>query len=192
MSAQAIPFFTPEQYLQIDRASECRNEYMDGHIYAMAGGSPAHSFLAGAIIRELGVALLNRGCLVGNSDLRVRAADRGPYFYPDATVFCGDAETAGEDDIALNPTLIVEVLSKSTEAFDRGEKFAQYRKIDSLKEYVLVSQSEPRIETFVRSEQRAWTFTEFAGLEAICRLASVDCNIPVAAIYKGIKLDQAS
>jgi len=190
MSAQAIPSFTPEQYLEIDRASECRNEYLDGHIYAMAGGSRTHAFLAGAIIRELGGALRNRGCLVGSSDLRVGVEERGPYFYPDVTVFCGDAATAGEDDIAANPTLIIEVLSKSTEAFDRGEKFAYYRKIESLKEYVLVSQTEPRVETFVRSEQGGWTFTEFAGLDAVCRFASVGCNVPVAAIYEGIELEE--
>src|SRR5271165_6806610 len=100
MSAQAIPSFTPEQYLEIDRASQCRNEYLDGHIYAMAGGSPAHSYLAVAIISELRQALRNRGCQVANCDLRVRTSERGPYFYPDATVFCGEADTSGEDDIA--------------------------------------------------------------------------------------------
>jgi Uma2 family endonuclease len=105
-------------------------------------------------------------------------------------VSCGDAETAGEDDIALNPTLIVEVLSKSTEAFDRGDKFAFYRKIESVREYVLVSQTEPRVETFVRSEQGSWRFTEFFGLDAVCHFASVDCNIPVAAIYEEIELDE--
>jgi Uma2 family endonuclease len=192
MSAQALPFFTPEQYLQIDRASECRNEYLDGHIYAMAGGSRAHAYLAGEIIIELGQALRKRGCRIVPSDLRLRASERGPYFYPDVTVICGKAQPAGESDIVTNPTLILEVLSKSTEAFDRGEKFAWYRKIDSLKEYVLVSQSEPRIETFVRSEQGRWTFTEFAGLDAICRFASVDCNIPLAAIYEGIELDESA
>ncbi|MGD1068703.1 MAG: Uma2 family endonuclease [Bryobacteraceae bacterium] len=192
MSAQAIPFLTPEQYLEIDRAAERRSEYLDGHIYAMAGGSRTHSYLAVAIAAELRQALRNRGCEVGNSDLRVRVSERGPYFYPDAVVSGGDAETAGDDDIALNPTLIVEVLSKSTEAFDRGDKFAWYRKIESLREYVLISQTSPRVETFVRSEQGGWTFTEFAGPEAICRFASVDCSIPVAAIYQGIKLEQAS
>jgi Uma2 family endonuclease len=192
MSAQAIPTFTPEQYLEIDRASECRNEYLDGHIYAMAGGSRTHAFLAGAIILELGQALRKRGCRVVPSDLRLRTSERGPYFYPDVTVICGQAQPAGETDIVTNPTLILEVLSKSTEAFDRGEKFAWYRKIDSLKEYVLVSQTEPRVETFVRSEQGGWTFTEFAGLDAVCRFASIGCDIPVAAIYEGIELEQAS
>jgi Uma2 family endonuclease len=190
MSAQALPFFTPEQYLQIDRAAERKSEYLDGHIYAMAGGSRTHAYLEGAVIRELGQALVDRGCLVVPSDLKVRISERGPYFYPDVTVICGKAQPAGESDIVTNPTLILEVLSKSTEAFDRGEKFAQYRKIESLKEYVLVSQTEPRIETFVRSEQGGWTFTEFAGLDAVWRLASVDCDFPLAAIYKGIEFDE--
>ncbi len=183
---------TAEEYLEIDRAAECRSEYLDGQMYSMMGNNRTHSFLACAIGSELSRASRGRKCGVAICNLRVGVSPRGPYFYPDAAVFCGDAETAGEDDIALDPTLIVEVLSKSTEAFDRGEKFAWYRKIDSLKEYVLVSQSEPRIETFVRSEQSSWIFTEFAALDAICRFASVDCNIPLAAIYEGIDLKPTS
>jgi Uma2 family endonuclease len=157
----------------------------------MASGSSAHAFLSLAIGSELRQALRNRGCHVGGSNLRVRVSERGPYFYVDGTVTCGKAQTAGDNDIALNPTLIVEVLSKSTEAFDRGDKFGHYRKLESLKEYVLVSQTEPRVETFVRSEDGRWTFTEFAGTEAICRFASIDCDIPVAAIYEGIELGSA-
>src|SRR5258708_5204984 len=103
MLAHAIPFFTPEQYLDIDRASECRSEYLDGHICAMAGGSRAHAYLAVAIASELRLALRNRGCQVGGSDLRLRVSERGPYFYPDATVTCGEARTAGENDVAINP-----------------------------------------------------------------------------------------
>jgi Uma2 family endonuclease len=180
---------TAEAYLEIDRAAEWRSEYLDDRMYSMAGSSRTHSFLAGAIGSELSRALRGRRCGVAICNLRTGVSARGPYFYPDAAVFCGDAETAGEDDIALNPTLIVEVLSKSTEVFDRGDKFALYRKIESLKEYVLVSQTEPRVETFVRLEQGGWTFTEFVGPDAVCRFASVDCNIPLAAIYEGIELE---
>jgi Uma2 family endonuclease len=191
MSAHAIPFFTPEQYLEIDRVSECRSEYLDGHIYAMAGGSRAHAYLAVAIASELRLALRNRECRVAGSDLRVRVSETGPFFYPDATVICSKDQSSEQNDIAINPALIVEVLSKSTEAFDRGDKFAHYRRIESLREYVLVSQSEPRVETFVRSEDGRWIFTEFAGIDAICRFAGIGCDIPVAAIYEGIELASA-
>jgi Uma2 family endonuclease len=139
------------EYIAPEAKSEIRHEFLNGDVFAMAGGTPEHSVLAGATIRELGVALRGRPCHVFTSDLRVRVAATGLVTYPDVTVICADLESHPEDrSTILNPLVLVEVLSDSTEAYDRGAKAAHYRRIDSLREYVLISQNEPRIEVFRR------------------------------------------
>ena len=144
MSAQAQPRLTPAQYLEAERAAEFKHEYYNGQMYARPGGSLEHCLIAGNIIAELHTMLRKRHCAVSSSDLRLRVSPDGLYTYPDVIVICGDPRFADDQrDTLLNPELIVEVLSPSTEAYDRGFKSAQYRTVESLEEYALVSQAEP-------------------------------------------------
>src|SRR5262249_9165559 len=140
-------WLTPEQYLEIERAAEFRSEYYNGRMYAMSGGSLRHARIILNLGGELRAALKGGPCSATVSDLRLRVAPDGLYTYPDIVVCCGEPQLAdGYSDMILNPTLIVEVLSPSTEAYDRGFKSAQYREIESLQEYGFVSQSEARVE----------------------------------------------
>jgi Uma2 family endonuclease len=153
-----------EEYLREEQKELQKHEWIDGEVYAMTGGSPEHARLQGRLIRLIGTARAGRPCEVFSADLRVRSRATNIATYPDITVVCGKLETDLEDgDAATNPTLIVEVLSPSTEAYDRGKKFAHYRRIASLREYVLVSQDSPIVEVFAgakpttgRCSRRAW------------------------------------
>jgi Uma2 family endonuclease len=183
MSAQAQPRLTPEQYLDAERSAELRHEYYNGHIYAMSGGSYQHFQIIGNITAELHAKLKKQPCAVGSSDLRLRVSPDGLYTYPDVIVICGDPKFADDQhDTLLNPALIVEVLSPSAEAYDRGFKSAQYRTVESLEEYALVSQSEPRVEVF-RRQSGGWLLSEAVGFEAVCHFESLDCALPLADIY---------
>lgn len=184
MSAQPQPRLTPEQYLDTERSAEFRHEYYSGHTYAMSGGSYQHFQIIGNITAELHARLKKRPCTVGSSDLRLRVSPDGLYTYPDVVVICGDPRFADDRrDTLLNPGLIVEVLSPSTEAYDRGFKSAQYRTVESLEEYALVSQAEPRVEVFRRQPGGHWLLSEAVGLESVCHFESLDCAVPLAEIY---------
>ena len=190
MSAQAQPRLTPEQYLEIERAAEFRNEYYNGRMYAMSGGSFPHALVIANFARQLCNALEKRPCSVASSDLRLRVSPGGLYTYPDIVVVCGEPKFAdGEKDTLLNPTFIAEVLSPSTEAYDRGFKATQYRTLASLREYAFVSQAEPRVEVFRRQSSGDWLLSECFGLETVCRLDSVECQIPLASIYEKVTFD---
>jgi Uma2 family endonuclease len=170
------------EYLAAEQASEVKHEYLRGEVFAMAGGTLEHSRLAVNLQGELRSALAGRRCHVFNSDARLRIVETDRSTYPDAMVVCGQVQRAGDDhDAVTNPVVIVEVLSDSTEAEDRGDKFAHYRRIPSLREYVLVSQKAPRIEIF-RREGDHWTFTE-AGRGEIARFASLEVDVSVDAVY---------
>jgi Uma2 family endonuclease len=187
MSAQPQTRLTPEQYLEIDRASEFRNEYYDGRMYAMSGGTHRHALIIFNLGSELRNIVKKRRCMVTSSDVRVRVAPGGLYTYPDLVVVCGEPKYAdGRRDTLLNPRLIVEVLSPSTEAYDRGFKSAQYRALESLEEYALVSQSEPRVEVFRRQPGGQWLLSEFAGLDALCRFESVDAVVALSEVYDNV------
>lgn len=184
MAAQHIPRLSPTQYLEIERAADFKSEYYRGEMFAVSGGTYAHALIGNNFSAELRSALKGHSCSAVGSDLRIRTGERGLYTYPDATVICGEPEFAdGRKDTLANPFLIVQVLSKSTEAHDRGLKFAEYRLIDSLREYVLVSQTEPRVETFLRQPGGEWIMTEFVGFESLCILRSLEITIPLAEIY---------
>jgi Uma2 family endonuclease len=186
MSAQSIPRLTPEQYLAIEREADIRHEYFDGQMFAMSGGTYAHAALIANLIRRLSQALDGVSCRVLASELRVRTSPDGLYTYPDIVGICGAPRFADDQkDTLLNPVLLIEVLSKSTEAHDRGFKFMSCRRIESLREYALVSQSEPRLEVFERRDGE-WFLRESAGLDAVCRFASVGCEISLADIYRDI------
>jgi Uma2 family endonuclease len=191
MSAHAQPRLTPEQYLEIERAAEFRSDYYDGRMYAMSGGCPRHAFINGNLVRELGNAIKQRPCSVAASDLRLRVGSGVLYTYPDVIVVCGEIKVAhGHSDTLTNPTVVAEVLSPSTERYDRGVKSVQYRTIDSLQEYALISQSEARMELFSRQSSGRWLLSEFVGLNAICKFESLDCSVALADIYHNITFDE--
>jgi len=190
MSAQSTARLTPEQYLELERAAlDVRSEYYNGRMYAMSGGTHPHAIVIANLARRLGNGLEKGPCVVTTSDMRLRVSKTGLYTYPDIIVVCDPPQYGdGRHDTVLNPTLIIEVLSPSTEAYDRGFKFAQYRALESLKEYALVSQSEPRVEIFRRQPSGDWLLSEAAGMDAVCRFDSVNCTIAVKDIYDKVTL----
>jgi Uma2 family endonuclease len=174
---------TYAEYLAAEATSDVRHEYLNGEVWEMAGGTLEHSALAAAVIGELRVELQGKPCRVYTSDARLHILATGLSTYPDASVVCGRTETAPDDANAMvNPVLLVEVLSDNSEAYDRGAKAAHYRRIPSLKEYMLVSQGEPLIEVYRRGEGGRWELREARSGEAI-ELASVGVNLQVSAIY---------
>lgn len=175
--------FTYDEYLAQERTSETKHEFLAGEIFAMAGGTPEHARLAVNVSSELRAQLRRRPCAVFSSDLRVRVLATGLSTYPDVSVVCGKIERdPADEDVAVNPVVLIEVLSDSTEAYDRGEKFAHYRRIPSLKEYVLVSQRDRRIEVFRRNADDTWTLHETCE-HGRAKLASIDCELPVDEVY---------
>lgn len=172
------------EYVAAEARSEVRHEFIDGCVYAMAGGTPEHAALGAALARELGLALRGKPCRVFSSDLRVRIDATGLTTYPDLSVVCGKLETSPYDRQALlNPIVLVEVLSESSEAYDRGRKAANYRRIETLAEYVLVSQSEPLIEVHRRNERGHFELFEARKGQHV-ELASLGISISVDAVYE--------
>jgi Uma2 family endonuclease len=185
MSARALPpSLTDEKYLDLENSAEERHELYDGHMYAMAGTSRSHRLIIVNLAGEFRNAFKNRSCEVSATDARVRVSMGGTYFYPDVVVVCDEPKLLGDaTDTLLNPILIVEVLSSSTEAWDRGLKFARYRKLESLQEYVLAAQDRPSVEIYRRQPSGEWLLSEVSGLDGTCHFNSVDCSIPMAEIY---------
>ncbi len=191
---QTVPFITPEEYLRLERAAEYKSEYFAGEIFAMAGGTTPHSWIATNVAGELRERLKGNKCTPFNSDLRVLSPATGLYTYPDVSVFCMPLEYAIADDkqeTVTNPTLLVEVLSDSTEAYDRGTKFAHYRSIPSFAEYVLVSQKEPIVEVFFKTPEGRWELTPVAGLDGSVPLRSLGIELPLAEVYRGVTFPAA-
>jgi Uma2 family endonuclease len=183
MSAAHPVFHAFGDYVQLEANSPIKHEYLAGQIYAMAGGTPEHAALAMAVGAKLTLALEGGRCRVYGSDLRIRVSTTGLATYPDVSVVCGPREVDPEDKNSVtNPTLLVEVTSKSTEEYDRGEKFEHYRAIPSLREYVLVSHREPSIEVRRRNDDGTWT-THVLRARERAELASVPCALEVDAIY---------
>lgn len=187
MATAPLPLVHPDEYLQTERQAEFRSEYVNGHVYAMSGGTRAHSVLIAAFAYELTGLLGDRPCLVTVSDLRLQIGSRSAYVYPDVMVTCGALEQAAwQNDMVENPVLVVEVLSASTERYDRTGKFALYRKVTTLREYVLVSQDEKRVEWYTRNDQGNWEYREAVGDEGVCQLAVLDVAIELRALYRNI------
>jgi len=171
-------------YVAAEAASDIKHEWLRGEVWAMAGGTLEHAALASAMARHLGNALEGHTCRVFSSDLRIRVLATGLATYPDLTVVCGRPEVDPDNaNTVTNPVLVVEVLSDTTEAYDRGEKFAHYRRIASLREVVLVSQREPRIEVFTRTDDGAWRLREWRTGERV-ELTSVSCTLAVDDVYR--------
>jgi Uma2 family endonuclease len=192
MSFQAKQRYTPEEYVTLERQAQYKSEYYAGDIVAMAGASRWHNLIVANIIGELRSQLKGRPCTTYPSDMRVKVSPTGLYTYPDVTVVCGEAQLEDtQQDTLLNPTLIVEVLSESTEAYDRGGKFAHYRKLASLLEYVLVAQTKPHVEHYVRQPDNRWLLAEADSVHATIHLPSIDCHLALAEVYDkvGIVVD---
>lgn len=175
-------------YLQLEEESNLKHEYRDGEMVAMSGGTVQHAQLAAAVIGILHPQLRGGPCLTATSDLKIRVRATGLCTYPDVSVICGKAETDPDSDVVvLNPTILIEVTSDSTEAYDRSEKSRHYMQIDSLRELVLVSHREKLIEVFRRGEDGRWARTE-ARTNMAARLESVKAELSVNSIYEGIAL----
>ena len=184
MSTLTVTHVTPEEYLAAERLSETRSEYVDGVVYPMTGARLNHIQIVSNITVELANQLKGRPCRVLQSELKIRLQESRKFFYPDVTVLCDEPQFHDERrDIILNPLIVVEVLSKSTEAFDRGAKFQAYRTIESLKEYLLVEQNTPLVEQYVRHEDGKWALSTAAGLENSLTLPSIGCTLNLGAVY---------
>src|SRR5437016_4754840 len=183
---------TETEYLEIERDAEFKSEFFDGEMFAMAGGTPQHSLIATNLAREFGNRLKSGHCVPYNADLRIKIEATGLCTYPDLSVICGPLQfAAGTDDTVLNPTLLVEVLSDSTEGYDRGKKFEHYRQIPALQEYLLVSQKEPRIEQFIRQPDGRWLLSEAAGLDASLELPSLCIRLSLAEVFAKVNFVRA-
>ncbi|WP_433929345.1 Uma2 family endonuclease [Sorangium cellulosum] len=174
------------EYLAREQTSETKHEHVNGEIFAMAGGTPEHGLMAVNVASVLRGQLLDRRCRVYNSDVRVRVQATGLTTYPDVSVVCGRLERDPEDENSLlNPIVLVEVLSPSSEAYDRGEKFAHYQTVPSLREYVLVSYQRRRVEVLRRNDDGTWTLHDVRE-SGVAELASVGCTLPLDEVYRGV------
>jgi Uma2 family endonuclease len=188
MSTVPIRRLSPQEYLAQERLADFRSEYFRGETFAMAGGSPCHSLVNANTMRELGIGLKGRPCTLYESNLRILVSPTGLYTYPDASVICG--ELIYDDqlrDTVINPTLLVEVLSPSTEAYDRGKKFEHYQQITSLREYLLIAQDGPTLERHMRNADGIWTKTVVTGLDQSLHLPSIGVTLALAEIYDKVK-----
>ena len=192
MSALPKPTMTPAEYLAKERAAAFRSEFLRGEMFAMAGASMNHTQIVSNLSGELYVRLKGGPCRVLSQDLRVHVAPSGLYTYPDIIIRCDPAQLLDAAfDTLLNPRVLIEVLSPSTERYDRGAKFQHYQQLASLTEYVLVAQDQPRCERFVRSPEGVWVPHAVAGLANDLVIETVNVRIPLAAIYTDVPLPGA-
>jgi Uma2 family endonuclease len=181
---QPKPYLTPEEYLALERQAETKSEYWQGEIYVLAGASRQHNLVAFNLAATLGAQLKSRPCEAYTSDMRVKVDRAGLYTYPDIAVVCGQAEFEDRsEDTLLNPTVLIEVLSPSTEAYDRGAKFEVYRTLESLTDYLLISQSKPIIEHFTRQPDDRWLMSTYKGLDAVASIPAIGCELRLADVY---------
>jgi Uma2 family endonuclease len=192
MSSEPSHKYTLEEYFALELASEEKYEFWKGEVFCMSGASLAHNQITINIGTEAHSQLRERGCQVFPADMRVKVPAYPPYRYPDLSALCGapEIENIRGLDLLLNPALIIEVLSKSTEAFDRGDKFTYYKSIPSFSEYLLVAQHRPHVSQFVRQENGVWTFMEFNDLTDTVRCGSVPCALALREIYRDVTFEQ--
>lgn len=187
MSTVPKRYLSPQEYLAQERLAEFRSDYFRGETFAMAGGTPRHSLITANAVRDLSLGVKGGPCATYNSDLRILVAATGLFSYPDVTVICGKLEHAALDrNTAVNPTLLVEVLSAGTEAYDRGTKFDHYRQIPTLREYLMIAQNSPALERHLRNADGTWTATIVTGLEQSLLLPSVGVTLALAEIYENV------
>lgn len=185
---QPKQIYSLEEYLKLEKTSEEKFEFWDGNVWSMSGASFAHNVITRNLSTELDIKLRDKGCHVFPSDMRIKVPSYSPYRYPDLSALCGEPEIGqiGGIDMLVNPGLIVEVLSDSTEAFDRGDKFSHYKSIESFSEYLLVAQHRPHVSQFIKHGDGFWINLEFNDLDDLIELKSVACSLSLALIYRGV------
>ncbi len=189
MPAQPVYLLSEAEYLQSERQAEFKSEYLNGAVYAMAGASREHNQITTNWVVSLGAQLLEKPCGVYSSDMKVRTrTDKTSKFsYPDVVVTCGDEQFEDENgDVLLNPLVIIEILSTSTEAYDRGLKFFHYQLIPSLREYLLVAQDYCRVEKYLRQADNQWVYSEFHDRQDVVEISTLECSVTVAEIYRRV------
>ena len=192
MSAQPLPYYTIEQYAAMEETASYKSEFISGRIRAMSGGTPDHSLIAGNIILALGLKLIGGPRKVYTSDLRIGIMPIDVETYPDVTVVCGERHiNPFAKNSVINPSVIFEVLSPSTERYDRGEKWARYRRLDSLQEDLLVSQDTPQVEQYVRQDGGTWTFTFAEGLDPASAVTVLGVSLPLTEVYDRVTFPEA-
>lgn len=180
-------YMSPQEYLEWEKNQELRYEYIDGEVFAMTGGTKPHNRIAGNLYTKLDDFLAEKDCEVYISDVKVQVSESGPYHYPDVVVTC-DIRDKKSIDLVQYPCLIVEVLSPSTAAFDRGKKFTRYRQSQTLKEYVLIESDEIAVECFRRNDQGLWVLHTYSEGDTL-NLESVGISIPVDKLYRQVQFD---
>lgn len=195
MTAQEIrqePCLTPEEYLARERRAEVKSEYVCGKIVAMSGASRRHNLISLNVGTQFNTQLATSPCEAYTSDIRVRVSEAGAYRYPDVVVACGEPQFEDRElDTLLNPTVIVEVLSDSTEETDRGSKFVQYRQIQTLTDYLLISQNRICIEHYTRQTEQQWLFVEVTDLAATISLPSIGCVLRLSEVYRKVRFAES-
>jgi Uma2 family endonuclease len=192
VSTHPKTFLTPEQYLEIERKAEYKSEYYAGEMFAMAGARESHNLIAMHAGALLDVQFRGRPCRVYGSDMRVRVSRTGLYTYPDVSAVCGEPQLEDDElDTLLNPVLIIEVLSPSTEAYDRGRKFEQYRTIPSLMQYVLIASERVYVDVYTRDREGRWILTSAWKPEDVVQLTSAECSMRIADVYDKTGLIEA-
>lgn len=190
MSAVPKAKLTEAEYLAKERKAEFKSEFYKGEMFAMSGASREHILIAGNCLREIGNQFKGRCCEVYSNDMRVKVSATGLYTYPDVVIVCGQPEFIdAEVDTLLNPTVLIEVLSPSTESYDRGTKATQYRRIPSLREHVLISQERPHVEVLSRQADGNWLLREVSDLDQVVTLSSVSVSLPMREIYDRITFE---
>ncbi|MBY0502948.1 MAG: Uma2 family endonuclease [Bryobacteraceae bacterium] len=187
MAAPNLPFVSVDEFLDAEELSETKHMYCAGVVTAMAGGSFEHALLAMNLGGELREALRGRGCSVVGRDVLFQTGSKEMYTYPDLIVVCGPVQRMpGRRNVITNPVFLAEVLSPSAEAKDRGVKSHEYRLGPTLRQYALISQDRPMVEIHTRAENGQWWISEVIGLEADCSFSSLECSVPMAAMYEGV------
>lgn len=191
MSTAATRPLTPQEFLARERLADRKSEYLDGVVYAMSGASLPHNFLTGNLFFQIRLRLGDVRCEVFANDMRVMIGPTQSYVYPDVVAVCGPPELLdGQFDTLLNPTLLIEVLSPSTAGYDRGLKFEHYRRIPSLREYVLVTQGRVFVERHARAEDGAWRLTELSRRDQDLTIDCLGITVPLREVYRGVDVPE--
>ena len=190
MIARPKPYITEAEYLELERAGTSKHEYFAGDIFAMTGASEQHNLIASNVVASLHQQMRGRSCRIYPSDMRLKIMQSGLNIYPDITIVCGSPQftDAAKRDTLLNPIVIIEILSPSTERYDRGMKFQHYRTIPSLQEYILIAQDEQHIERYTRHDANQWILIEASGSDATLAISSVSVTLALSDVYEQVDL----